>query len=228
MTTEHTDPVALDIETAPSPDGMALLLANPPTFSAPSNWKDQEKIAAKVESMREEWETGLIKKASLSPMYGQIVCVTIGALSMSTDTNDETDLLRFIAKETERRTPVVTFNGSAFDGPFIRSRLLRHGIQIPRWLASSRRYTNIPHCDVRMVLTGWEQRQEGTLNDWHRHLFGEEPPAVLHPITEKPIGGADVHELVSEGHWDTLRHYNAIDVEATWRIYERLRLLGAL
>ena len=57
-------PIFFDIETGP--DGQSAS-AQMPEFSAPSNWKDPEKIAAKIADQEETWW----EKLALNPLTGE-------------------------------------------------------------------------------------------------------------------------------------------------------------
>lgn len=232
-TDAHDGCMALDIETAPDPEAVERLLAAAPIFTAPANYRDEAKIEAYVESKAAAWRAETKSKAGLSALTGRVVSwATCDGGEPYAETAgghiDEAGLLRGLVESTYQARRVATFNGHGFDLPFIFSRLLRHRIMPPPWLLQGmRRYTDRPHCDVRMVLTQWDMRGRGTMAVWYRHLFGEDAPATEHPETGLPIDGADVAGLVEAGEWDALAEYNAADAAATWAMYARLRELGA-
>lgn len=81
-----------------------------------------------------------LKKGSLSPVYGQIICGTIGQVRdnkivLKTLKGEEheviSDILNIISKSGYI---LVTFNGLEFDLPYIRKRACVHNIEFPEHL----------------------------------------------------------------------------------------------
>ena len=226
--------VALDIETGPDPDALEWLLADPPAFSPPKHYKDPQKIADHVAAKRDEWLRKTKAEASLDPLTGMVVSIAFaqsgGSHAMATtisDSGSERLLIQSAFEVLSDIRCVVTFNGTEFDLPFLLVRAARYGITLPHWIKDGmRRYSTIPHCDVRGVLSAWNPRRKGTLAVWYRHLFGEVPPVVEYEGEE--VNGAMVARLIAEQAWDVLAEYNAADAGATLRIYSRLDEIGAI
>jgi hypothetical protein len=63
------DGIVFDIETGPMPE--EILTRQMPRFSAPGNWKDEDKIAARIREQEENY----IKKAALSAQTGQVLAI---------------------------------------------------------------------------------------------------------------------------------------------------------
>jgi len=222
---------ALDIETAPDPDLVEAVLASPPTFKAPANYKDAEKISANLAKQRSEWEEKVRGKAGLTPLRGRVVAFAlvsgedgekVTSINLQTTEGDERSLLVTLAEELAEAETLITFNGHSFDAPFVRLRMLRHGIKPPRILRAGRRYSNHPHFDVRMVLTDWDTRAEGTLEVFARFMLGAVPPDVPSPFTGLPISGGEVAELVEQGAYGTISDKCVRDTRMTWTLARRL------
>src|SRR5688572_8585619 len=76
--------ITFDIETAPLPDEQIAPFV--PEFSAPSNYKDPEKIKAYIEGEKVKW----LEQAALSPLTGRVVAIGIlalGELVLASTTN---------------------------------------------------------------------------------------------------------------------------------------------
>lgn len=136
--------IVFDIETGPR--SRAELAQIVPTFEAPSNWKDPEKIRAYVAEKEAEW----FQSAALSAVTGRVLA--IGYLDAATDelgyfaTNDEASDLaafwRLIAPDGFLRTRLVGFSSNRFDLPFLIRRSWHLRVPVPvelisgRWLPS--------------------------------------------------------------------------------------------
>lgn len=216
------DILVLDIETAPDEMAVQRKVADPPMFSAPSNYKDPAKIEAYVAERAASWAGEVREKAALSPTTGRVVAVGLWGLSTpAPEVKVEADFPNYGEPKlldwaqgvlAERRT-VVTFNGSAFDLPFLRARFLKYGIPIPRILLPQPRYKVGRHVDLREWLTAWNNHATGTLEDW---CFALVPGYVGH---KGGLSGEDVAHLVQVGEWEVLRGYCRRDVEATKSLF---------
>lgn len=136
--------IVFDIETGPR--SRAELAECVPTFEAPSNWKDPEKIRACVSEKEAEW----FQSAALSALTGRVLA--IGYLDAVTDelgyfaTGDEAaDLAAFwsLAAPTGYvNADLIGFNSNRFDLPFLIRRSWYLGVAVPfelttgRWLPS--------------------------------------------------------------------------------------------
>ena len=132
--------LVFDIETGPR--SRAELADCVPTFEAPSNWKDPEKIRAHVAGKEAEW----FQSAALSALTGRVLA--IGTLDAATDelgtfaTGDEAaDLAAFwrlVAPGGYLDTDLVGFGSNRFDLPFLIRRSWCLGVAVPRDLVSGR------------------------------------------------------------------------------------------
>lgn len=228
--------IALDIETAADPQLVAVALAAEPRFTAPSNYKDPEKIAAYVEAAAAQWRAGVVSEAGLTPRTGRVVCVGYQDL----DAQEAPRVLRLggpvesgVGFDTEQGllaaagtalavpdTIVVTFNGAAFDVPFLRWRMVRHGVPVPDCLKPAQgRYMGPRHYDLRLILSDGDRRAHGTLESW----------AVALGVSDLPhkggMDGSDVQAYVDAGRWAELASYCARDVVATAGVWAKIAAL---
>lgn len=119
-----------DIETGPRSDAMEWL----EEVSAPSNYKDQDKIRAYVAERKIE----LLEKAALSAVTGEVLAVgTYDGIfkQIYCFDNEKDTLAEFVATLNEdsfTETPIlIGFNSESFDIPFLVRRCWAHGIQFP-------------------------------------------------------------------------------------------------
>lgn len=207
----------LDIETI-AIDGAEALVE---PVSAPSNYKDEAKIAAYVA----EGQARQIEKAGLYPWTARII-----AMGWCEDSDDaaivrvmnseaaERDVLgEFWGRVWDRRTnvvlPLVTFNGRAFDLPvlMVRSRLL--GVRYP--VLNIDRFRS-PHPDLLRILTF-----DGVLDyrslTWFAKRFGLP--------TDDAFSGREIAQLHEDGNWDAIRMHCESDVMLTRMLAERMGLV---
>lgn len=110
---------------------------------------------------------------------------------------------------------VVTFNGRAFDAPYLMLRSAILGVPPSRNLMGPR-YRLSSHCDLYDVLTFWNaSRMRGGLEFWCCQ-FGL-------PSSKDGMRGADVGGMYREGRFDEIARYCLDDARVTALLYERLR-----
>jgi 3'-5' exonuclease len=140
---------------------------------------------------------------------------------------DETELLTAFWEVSRRYDSIVTFNGRAFDIPFIylRSASLKVPITRKDWLGY--RFQTEPHCDLAEQLTFYGvSGREGAARrfnlDFYCKAFGIESPK------SQGITGADVTELIAQKEYRTCAEYCLRDVRATVQLYQiwKERLAG--
>ena len=129
-----------DIETGPR--SRAELAECVPTFEAPSNWKDSEKIRAYVAEKEAEW----FQSAALSALTGRVLA--IGYLDAVTDelgyfaSGDEAaDLAAFwqlVAPTGYLNSDLIGFSSNRFDLPFLIRRSWHLRVPVPAELVSGR------------------------------------------------------------------------------------------
>lgn len=199
-----------------------------------AEWKAKQREAwtAQWLSERAGWRETLVKQASLSPRLGRVVAIglrndpgtgTLNECRVELDESKERDLLRWLGEVLDRciyPDVLVTFNGSGFDLPFLNVRAAVNGMRVPfapksGWLA---RYRSEPHADLRMILTNWDNRTEGTLVEWCQ-AFG------IDTGDDGPTGG-DIFAMVEAGDVEGIRRKCSEDVELTYTLATAVQAAG--
>lgn len=228
--------IVLDIETAADPQLVAVALAVEPRFTAPSNYKDPEKIAAYAEAAAAQWRAGIVSDAGLTPRTGRVVCVGLQDFDVAGDPKVLRvggPLVSGLGYDTEREllaaaglalaapdTTIVTFNGMAFDVPFLRWRMVRHGVPVPDCLKhTAGRFMGPRHYDLRLILSDGDRRAHGTLESWALALGVSDVPH------KGGMDGSDVQAYVDAGRWEELASYCARDVVASAAVWAKIAAL---
>lgn len=131
----------------------------------------------------------------------------------------EKEMLQKFWKVVEKYDTFVTFNGRAFDVPFLMVRSAIHGIRPSKNLLGNRYLNyhpqNARHVDLIDQLTFYgAMRKRGSLHLWCR-AFGIESPKA------QGIDGDDVKALYEHGKSADIARYNARDLIATAELYKR-------
>ena len=123
------DGIVFDIETGPMPE--EILKRQMPRFSAPGNWKDEDKIAAKIEEQERKW----FDKAALSAQTGQVLAIGLanGNKVDIWDVNQysEREIIGAFWDAISEAGPTkrwIGFNIKGFDLPFLIRRSFFYGI----------------------------------------------------------------------------------------------------
>lgn len=144
-----------DIETRANP--LTINFMEQP--SAPSNYKDQEKIDAYIDRKMEEQ----IEKAALDADFGKIVAIGIKEdnnpieswVTGSSQIGDERDaLIWFWQKLKIHGGYCCGYNIIGFDLPYLMRRSFDLGVELPI-LPDLRHYSTHPTLDLMMVLYNW-------------------------------------------------------------------------
>ncbi len=136
----------------------------------------------------------------------------------------EKEMLQKFWEVVEKYETFVTFNGRAFDVPFLMVRSAIHGIRPSKNLLANRYLNYQPgharHVDLLDQLTFYgAMRKKGSLHLWCR-AFGIESPKA------QGVDGDDVKALFDGGRSTDIARYNARDLRATYELYTHyLRLL---
>lgn len=179
------------------------------------------------------------KAASLSPAlgmvagYGAVIAEggevvetrarTLGdddvqGLSYLVDDDDahgvaEAELLAELATLIGTADLVVTFNGHGFDVPFLVTRALVRGLELPFDVPSMlQRYRYRPHFDVAAALSNWAPRGGGSLETWLT-TFG---------YPGKTGAGSDVLPLALVDAWPAIGAYALHDTLRTLALATRV------
>lgn len=200
--------LAFDIETAVDPSRIAEI---PEPEVALGNLVDPVKISAK----REAAKAKVIEQAALDPFYSRVLCLctawrekdgTIG-YGLNAD-DDEQRRLELFWNEVATEKSLVTFNGSAFDLPFLYRRSLILGVPT-RKIDMHQYRTAEPggqHLDVCRLLatTDVGNSHPGNQHFYAKSLLGRTSP---HPDLDKSRLG----EI-----WQTPNGRRQIIEECTW------------
>jgi DNA polymerase elongation subunit (family B) len=125
----------------------------------------------------------------------------------------EVELLHAFWEAIPKYSRFVTFNGRAFDCPFLLVRSALLGIKPTRNLMPYR-FEAKQHCDLMEQLTFYGATRKYTL-DFLCKAFGIRSPKVA------GITGAEVGRLFAEGKRRELAEYCLEDVRATAQLYQR-------
>ncbi len=130
----------------------------------------------------------------------------------------EKEMLENFWKGAEKYQEFISFNGRAFDAPFLMVRSAIHKIKPSKDLMSNRYLTNqkfgARHIDLFDQLNFYGAvRRKGNLHLWCR-AFGIESPK------SKGIKGEDVKRLFQERKFAEIARYNVGDLKATKELYE--------
>ncbi len=131
----------------------------------------------------------------------------------------EQDMLKKFWDVVEKYDTFVTFNGRAFDVPFLMIRSALQGIRPSKNLLANRYLnyhpSNARHIDLLDQLTFYGAlRKKGSLHLWCR-AFGIESPKA------QGVDGDDVKALYENGRSADIARYNARDLLATTELYAR-------
>lgn len=204
----------LDVSTAPLPDAGEFVDAD--AITAPSNWKDETKIAAyKAEKLAE-----IIGKAALdfdlSRLTGvglHIVDANETAILLCKTEDDERAAIEQVAIQMRERT-LVSYNGKAFDWPLLMRRARYLGVR-PVPYINVDRYKS-PHLDLLELLSGHDPSRRRSLGFYVRRLgLG----------LSKPLSGAEEANVPATGLWDALDASLRHDVEACTRLADWLGVI---
>ena len=196
--------------------------------------RDEEGYAAALADLKD----GL----GFSPLTGEIVAVGVldverdrgavyyqspGANAKETEEGgikfrpmDEQEMLKSFWNGAKEYDEFVTFNGRAFDIPFLMVRSAIHGIRPSKNLLKGRylyqQTSDARHVDLLEVLNfeGAVWRNKGSLHLWSR-AFGIESPKA------DGVTGDDVARLFKEKRFLDIARYNVGDLRATKALYER-------
>ncbi|MEI7749517.1 MAG: ribonuclease H-like domain-containing protein [Candidatus Moraniibacteriota bacterium] len=195
--------------------------------------KDEGEYQASLKDLREE--------LGFSPLTGQIVAIGVldaerdkGAVYYQSPGSEgkrfeegafkfeamtEYDLLAKFWDVAEKYDTFVSFNGRAFDAPFLMIRSAIHGIRPGKNLVANRYVNyqpgNAKHIDLLEQLSFYGAvRRKGSLHLWTR-AFGIESPKA------GGVSGDDVGALFRDGKGEDIARYNSGDLRATLALYRK-------
>lgn len=224
--------LVFDIETAALPKEILDESQQEYLFRSAENKENEE------EKLKESQE--IEKFFALWPFTAQIVCIAMQnadsgrgkCLFLADDFDeggqlgdieyvacpDETELLGIFWSSAKHYDKIVTFNGRAFDVPFLylRSALLEIPISAKNWMGY--RFSTDPHCDLadQLCFYGVSGRMGAARKfnlDFYCRAFGIESPK------SQGVTGMDVTRLIEEGQYREVAEYCVRDVAATSHLY---------
>lgn len=208
-------PIVLDIETISDSDlSDELKDYREAKVKADSRTKDPEKIAAQIAEKKAE----LYSKDGLDPNYGKICCIGLcfppdePYTLIKTERTILRDLFKDISTKATAGEPVevITFNGIAFDIPFIYHRCAMLGIKMPNPIYSS------PYTDVALLLEHDYRFKAGC----PKHSLEEY--ALINRIPYyADASGKDVQTLWDTEQYEEIRKHCESDVKVTLELYRR-------
>src|SRR3989344_421522 len=126
----------------------------------------------------------------------------------------EKEMLEKFWEVAKHASECISFNGRAFDVPFILVRSAVHGIRVPINLMPPRYSSNANHIDLLDQLTFFGSvRKKGNLHLWCR-AFGIKSPKA------DGISGDDVGLLYKNKEFQKIAEYNVGDLKATRELYK--------
>lgn len=205
--------VVFDIETMGNPGDVIEFM---PEFSAPSNWKDEEKIAAIVAEQKEKW----LDEIALDPDLGKIRAIGFAYLEQSTVVpasfepeilmgNEEKMLGRFWTLAVDANL-LVGYNILNFDFLYLLRRTMALGLRVAG-IPNLRRYQTRPIRDLYGILYNWSS---GKSLEWVAKRYGLKASPKWFEQS-----GADSLDMNDE----ELREYLMTNVHVTWQLHERMR-----
>jgi uncharacterized protein YprB with RNaseH-like and TPR domain len=210
---DHT-PLIVDLETVSIADAEQYL-TDP--ITAPSNWKDPEKIAAYIADATKSQ----LNKCALDPDLARIVA--LGYIFQDSNTpvvhviKDEateqwalTEFWRHVITAGNSPRQLVTFNGLRFDLPVLMRRSLYLGVPYPK--LNLDRYRTI-HLDLYDILT-----YHGVLPAHSLRFYCARFGILIDDLTT----GKDIAQLVAEGNLDAVVAHCQADVMATQALARRV------
>ncbi len=192
---------------------------------------DEGEYEASLKDLKEE--------LGFSPLTGQIVAIGVldaerdkGAVYFQSPGSEgdafeegdfrfeamsERDLLVKFWDIAQKYDTFVSFNGRAFDAPFLMIRSAIHKIRPGKNLVANRYVNyqpgNAKHIDLLEQLSFYGAlRRKGSLHLWTR-AFGIESPKA------GGISGDDVGALFRDGKYEDIARYNSGDLRATLALY---------
>jgi len=208
-----------DIETEGRED--ALDGVDESEFAAPANWKDPDKIAAKVSENKQ----AALRNAALSAMTGRILVIATALNDSPVEVHEGEErvvierFMRIAQDCIHNGNRAFGFNILGFDLPFIAQRATVHGIQIPVGLYSMWRGRFNWHenfVDVQLAFLFGQREVKG--------YSLKKISALLNLPVQKTVDGSAFSGLYREDR-DKALEYVRRDVDCTRALAKRLFLV---
>ena len=211
----------IDIETLPT-DNPAAIERVKAKLSAPSNYKDPEKIAAYIENEAES----AVGKTGLSGLFGRVLCICYAFDDSQVETLYLDDFDSEFSMLNEFRSHCVDglareqsycihrligHNALGFDVPFLSQRMMVNGLKplfrhgVKPWDMS---------VDDTMLMFASGSKNYASLDDLCL-AFGIDSPKT-------GLDGSQIAQAYAEGRHNEIKEYCAGDVIATRQVYYKL------
>lgn len=209
------NPITVDIETVAIADADTYL----EPVSAPSNYKDPEKIAAYIAEER----VRQLDRAALDLDLNRIIALGIKepgqpTFVMTEHDTTEVQMLTLLWEQwgayQNRQPMLVTFNGLKFDVPVLMRRSLYLNVKSP-YLQRGRFKNQHPH--ILDLYT--ELSEDGNVPakglQFYLQRFG-------YPGGGQDVTGKDIRQLYADGNWQAIADHCREDVDGTAWLAERI------
>ena len=158
-----------------------------------------------------------IETTSFEPWSGKIICIGVkdtddGETKVFYDEHEESLLLLFFRHMNKKQYREVIGYNLSFDMRFIFARCLKYRLYANGFF--NKKQTDLMHI-LKNVNRGFNYNQPGTLNDWSQALLGK----------SKLFENTMVPELYKEGRIEDLIEYNRNDLELTYELWRRIRVV---
>lgn len=207
--------IGLDIETVPNLELINLL----PQPEPDARIKDPVKIAADIEKKKAAY----LEKAALAPETGAICCAAVWSPEKEAVMcfNNEMKVLSFLVDYLRTDQHIVTWNGKAFDIPFIYKRMIFNAF-VPKLIhpmsALTKRYTTFPHYDGKEIVSGGGKPLFPGI--WRLEFYAK---ALLEDKKEGVEPKEIPNLMKTEKGRDKVASYCKYDAKLAYRIVNRIR-----
>lgn len=209
--------IVFDIETVPLQSSLAQPYPRAQR-DPPGNYKSDDAIGRWRVTDEAAWTESRGKECSLNPRLGRIVAIAYaGAVHTvdlaQTEADESTVLTTFWALLREAKL-LAGWNSHGFDLPFLLTRSalcgVVPGLDVAPYL---RRYSYVPHFDVKAALLQWDVRKSGEgLSEW----------ATAFALPSGKSGhGSEVAGMVVRDEWTALAEYAQQDADLTFALASR-------
>ena len=209
--------IILDIETVPRP-----------TIDEVVEEAVSRKVQSHIERMGDDPEKAESLIRSVSPFFGQLLCVGMRWLQddgsskdkVICENNEQATLQTFfniINHPGSKNARFVHYNGLGFDIPFLIVRAAHYSIEISNWnFKDLRRFSYKNHIDLMMFLCNWNNYNAVSM-DIACRSFGISSPKA------GEVTGDTVAKAYEERNIAAVEKYVMRDVEATYQLFEKLK-----
>jgi len=196
----------LDLATAALPDAKRYLEG---TVRAPSNYKDEAKIAAYIEEAKAERLNAAALDVDLARItaLGFAIGPTVIDVRVCRDEQDERLLIEDVAALLSPMPTVVTFGGHNFDLPLVMRRARYLGVLFP--VLNLDRFKS-PHIDLCELMSDRNVNRRRSLQFYVKRMGWDDLTKIL--------SGAEEAQVPTSGRWDDLEASIRHDVTATYRL----------